>query len=104
MIDLLTHGVPIRRKFVSRISANYELPPEGRTTNILFSHSLAVGGWFILSLQESNARASANPTNFSWWIVHTQPYNAAASSVVSVVPHRSLLGFQMARASPSVGR
>src|SRR5437762_670245 len=33
-----------RRKFVSRISANYELPPEGRTTNILFLHSLCVGG------------------------------------------------------------
>src|SRR2546430_8446245 len=45
-----------RRKFVSRISANYELPPEGRTTNILFLHSLAVGGLFILSLQRRRSK------------------------------------------------
>jgi hypothetical protein len=33
-----------RRKFVSLLGTTYELPPEGRTTNIAFSHSLSVGG------------------------------------------------------------
>jgi hypothetical protein len=33
-----------RRKFVAPFMLNYELPPEGRTTNIAFSHGFCVDG------------------------------------------------------------
>jgi len=36
----------VQAEVCNLISANYQLPPEGRTTNI-FSHSLAGGGFIV---------------------------------------------------------
>src|SRR5436309_680945 len=63
------HRCALVRSFLLNIPSDLsEIPPT------------QVEGLFILSLHGRKAGRSLNPTNASWWFVHTQPTKGLASA------------------------